>query len=99
MKIEEAINTLSLFGCFDCKRYAEDLDCCYDNMDCWEAKDMAIEALEKQIPKKPTFSLHYFNSGLTGNVGHCPSCPEHATLMYNTPYCPHCGQAIDWSEE
>lgn len=56
-------------------------------------------AIKRQIPQKPTFSLHHFNSGLSGNVGHCPSCPEHTTLMYATPYCPNCGQAIDWSDE
>lgn len=48
---------------------------------------IAIEALEKQIPKK-------------ANGGHCPLCGE--MLFWEgrvlLPTCP-CGQKIDWSEE
>jgi hypothetical protein len=52
-----------------------------------EAFDAAIEALEKQIPKKScsTSSLFRYN---------CPSCGNHFPL--NGKYCDKCGQAIDW---
>lgn len=51
------------------------------------AFSMAIEALEKQIPKKRTHIswTHY----------HCPVCSK----AVNSNYCGNCGQAIDWSEE
>lgn len=55
-----------------------------------ESINFAIEALEKQIPKKPP------NQDRTV----CPSCNSKA--RYGMPYeyfCPHCGQAIDWSDE
>ena len=50
---------------------------------------LAIEALEKQVPKKPPN-----HDGMV-----CPSCNSKA--RYGHPYeyyCPHCGQAIDWEE-
>ena len=55
---------------------------------------IAIEVLEKQIPKKP------FHSGLTYD---CPSCLEEvgkitkSNKLRKTHRCV-CGQAIDWSE-
>ncbi len=33
---------------------------------------------------------------------HCPNCNEIQVFGYyqiNNKYCPHCGQAIDWSDE
>ena len=50
-----------------------------------EALNMAIEALEKQIPKKPT---------KTRSEIVCPTCK---TLVGSSPYCRYCGQALDGS--
>lgn len=56
--------------------------------------EMAIAALEKQIPKKPIENptddtcLYYEN--------HCPSCENLLVVRYK--HCPKCGQHIDWSE-
>lgn len=47
---------------------------------------LAILALEKQIPKKPT---------KTRSEIVCPTCK---TLVGSSPYCRYCGQAIDWSD-
>ena len=61
-----------------------------------DALEMAAEALEKQIPKKPIGDLH--------SVPHyrCSVC-KGGVKMYETSYvypiCHHCGQAIDWSED
>ena len=51
--------------------------------------DVAIESMEKQIPKKPIMKkrehiLHY----------ECPCC-GFTTLL---PHCGNCGQKIDWEE-
>ena len=54
-----------------------------------EAIDMAIEALEKQIPKKP----YKDNENGVYEKEHCPSC--HRSLFPNDHHC-ECGQAIDW---
>ena len=51
-----------------------------------EACEIAAEALEKQIPKKP---IKY-----KGEIV-CPSCK---TLVGSAPYCRYCGCALDWSE-
>ena len=60
-----------------------------------EAYDLAIEALEKQIPKKPT----------RGKYGHteCACCgwvvESFCGDLEQYPFCPNCGQAIDWSDD
>jgi len=60
---------------------------------------MAVDALGKQIPKKPSITI--FN-------GYCPDCKEafgksnvEEAILYPKyhRYCPMCGQAIDWSED
>lgn len=47
------------------------------------AFDIAISALEKQIPKKPI---------KTKSEIVCPTC---RTLVGSNPYCKYCGQALD----
>ena len=53
------------------------------------AFETAIEALEKQIPKKVTKSV-------------CPSCKRIFLFRHGEKrkgdYCDNCGQALDWSE-
>lgn len=57
---------------------------------------LAIEALEKQIPKKP---LHMHKNY------YCPICKEDGWMLWDDAvpndmdkYCGICGQAIDWGE-
>ena len=66
------------------------------------AIEIAINALEKQIPKKPDC--------IEDKMWCCPVCDNHllhkwvkypTELMPKTeglPYCMSCGQKIDWSE-
>ena len=69
-------------------------ECLWDgkcNEDCPEcnAMEVAISAIEKQIPKKPD---------LDGGV-YCQCCLHEFKENYDTTsYCPNCGQAIDWSD-
>ena len=53
------------------------------------AIEMAIKALKKQIPKKPTKDKY---------VPELDFCPKCGTEVTNCNYCPHCGQKIDWNE-
>ena len=63
--------------------------------------EMAIAALEKQIPKKPTYEGDgYWNGQLVYDTWICPNCEKRYEVdCDNYDYCPDCGQAIDWSEE
>ena len=56
----------------------------------------AIEALEKQLPKKPDI-MDY----ILGDINFkCPTCKsEYICEKENEPlYCQNCGQRLDWSE-
>lgn len=62
-----------------------------------EVAEMAIEALEKQIPKKPN---EYYDGYADGNPViefECPNCGAELDADFDH-HC-RCGQAIDWSEE
>lgn len=87
MTIEEAIKLLEIQKpVLGCKEYKKPLMTAYD---------MAIEALEKQIPKKPIVNrtddtcLYYEN--------YCPSCENLLVIRYK--HCPKCGKSVDWSVE
>lgn len=69
--------------------------------DLLQALDMAIEALEKQIPKKPEFIADGYADGeLVYDTWVCPSCGKYYEVDYDDyDFCPKCGQHIDWSEE
>lgn len=56
-----------------------------------EAKNMAIQALEKQIPKKPDFTEDK-------EFALCPCCNGKG-LLDRQKYCDNCGQKLDWPEE
>lgn len=54
-----------------------------------------IEALKKQIPKKPILDTIYL-SGL--EWFRCPRC-NHNNIEKNDNFCHNCGQALEWSDE
>ena len=69
-----------------------------DSDDYYDAVDMAISALEKQIPKKPEdLQLVKNAAGYTfSRSGKCPCCGETVEYYCNSWVCDLCGQAIDW---
>lgn len=71
--------------------------------------EKVMELLEKQIPKKPKLANNIYKQ----KCYWCPSCShyfiEHyvedwfnklmlEAMSHTNAYCPHCGQAIDWSK-
>lgn len=71
--------------------------CSFEN-----AYGMAIQALEKQIPKKPRKTDSY--KGVLKRVYAyvCPTCGNVCLEKYmnerqNTMFCWNCGQKLDWS--
>lgn len=66
-----------------------------------EAFDVAISALEKQIPKKVELEGDGYdeNGNLIYDTGYCPNCRHIFEVDYDaTKHCPECGQALDWSD-
>ena len=77
------------------KEYLTDMKICDG-----EEMDMAIKALEKQIPKKPIIHTNDID-----RLACCPVCDSNVDWTYegfwrkgNPKYCKNCGQAIDWSD-
>lgn len=58
-----------------------------------QALDMAIEALEKQMPKK------VITANIDGNIElrYCPYC-RIRFIKAGMKYCGECGQALDWDD-
>lgn len=66
-----------------------------------EQYGIAIEALEKQLAKKPNFEGDGYapDGTFVYDTWICPSCREYYEVDYDDyDYCPKCGQKIDWSE-
>lgn len=62
------------------------------NSICAKGCNLAIEALEKQIPKKTT--------RIKQTCHETDGCSICRTEFYNKyKYCPECGQKLDWSGE
>lgn len=66
-----------------------------------KARNIAIKALEKQIPKKPDYEADGYSDGqLVYDTWICPCCEKHYEVDYdNYDYCPDCGQKLDWIVE
>ena len=74
----------------DLKLHSKDLSSKYKN-----SLRMAINALEKQIPKKPHKNFEKFS-------GVWCSCGKYLGKGYfvdKPSYCTDCGQKLDWSDE
>ena len=82
MKPEEAIETIKIAISEVEWEYPMDYAAAFEN---------AIEALEKQIPKKPISSKYEQIS--------CPNCSVslvYCLHSYKASYCEECGQRLDW---
>ena len=68
-----------------------------------EALDVAINALEKQIPKKPEYEADGYAGGeLVYDYAKCPICGhdfEYGINDWGCKYCSDCGQKLNWSDE
>ena len=66
-----------------------------------EARDMAINALEKQIAKKPINNKHTVSVSSTAvkvvDWWKCGKCNGDLTRQFAC--CPYCQTVIDWSDE
>lgn len=83
MTYEKAISILNEIGGY-CSNDAKYVAC-----------DIAIEALEKQIPDKPLWG--YTCKANNTSWRSCPVC--HARQHNTHKFCSQCGQALDWSDD
>ena len=59
--------------------------------------EISINALEKQIPKKPEESYDGYADGNPVIDYHCPNCYREVDEDELEHHC-ECGQALDWSD-
>ena len=90
MKYDDAKSTFLLEHCAErCEGYQNDDTCknCEINV--------AIKAIDKQIPKKPEPK-----KDASGEYYVCPICGVYQEYLTDgkPPYCVNCGQALDWQE-
>ena len=107
MKESEAIEKLKNMRLY--MQIEDESNDCKFTEDDYKANEMAIQALEKQIPKKPNKTID--SSWGTQKEAHtCPVCDYYLTEVHfiepqkiesnkKITYCETCGQAIDWSDE
>ena len=95
-KVREAIYCMKAsIGETMCEECVNYYGCDHTKMD--DMMRTAIEALEKQLPKRPDI-MDY----ILGDINFkCPTCKsEYICEKENEPlYCQNCGQRIDWSEK
>ena len=79
----------------------------YDWEEMLEVRNVAIKALDKQIPKKPQYvDTRFRHHGRRTSDGSsldkcykCPNCNSHIFHVFDSEkYCKYCGQALDWSD-
>ncbi len=66
-----------------------------------EAIGLAISSLEYRTPRKPDYEGDGYdeNGELIYDTWICPCCECKYEVDYdNYAFCPHCGQALDWSD-
>ena len=63
--------------------------------------NIAISAIEKQIPKKPTYEGDGYDDkgNLIYDTAYCPTCDKEFEVdYYSRRCCNECGQVLDWSD-
>ena len=64
----------------------------------YEANELAIQALEKQIPNHP--KMRHLKKFDGYNDGWCPSCGSYIEeVSFDIHFCQKCGQRLNWNAE
>ena len=65
-----------------------------------EALEMAVSALEKQIPRELIAEGDgYADGSMVYDIFYCPSCDHRMEEDEVEDYCPNCGQRLCWESE
>ena len=90
-KVREAIERVKNFPGWN----RDDLWLGMEDME--ELTETILEALEKQLSKKPIKTTEETGIRYTDSY-RCPNCGQGFTGTGIADYCYHCGQKLDWSE-
>ena len=94
MTNEEAIENYKYDRAIDLIRRIRTEETHEREIDRHKALDLAISALEKQIPKRPIKRTFVIGCKEVKPINCCPTCKEP-----NNDDCCDCGQRIDWSND
>lgn len=83
--VQEQINNSCDGCCNSCNLYL-------NNESVLLAYNIIIPIISAQIPKKVIDKSKEYN----GEYGRCPKCLYTVADYYDTKYCKHCNQALDW---
>lgn len=83
------------------KELQDSIDLPFEYVVSEEATKMAVNALEKQVPKKPRKTNSYRGIFRRIYAYVCPNCgnaclEKQANERQNTMFCWNCGQKLDW---
>lgn len=104
MDYNEAINCINIDVCYHQPQCIDGICKSTEENPC--AIDVAIEALEKQTPKKPKFVTKkevydpdrpFATIDVTTMI--CPCCNSKIMFRKTIKHCLECGQLLDWSDE
>ena len=95
----DCMNECGVFNREDIKKkdLCDNCDYCYSQGNFGEQREafqMALQALEKQIPKKPK---NRYKTRYIWDSAYCPICNCGITARW--AYCQCCGQKLDWGDE
>lgn len=85
------------------KEFQQNIDMPFGSNISRKASELAIQALEKQIPKKPIIKQYF--KDMEEEYLCCPTCGEILTDRIPADnktfyfHCMNCGQKFDWSDE
>ena len=107
--IQGKLDCMKKCDTFDCLNSddCDECDYCYAQGTFGEQKEafeIAIQTLEKKIPKKPRKTDSYRGVLKRVYAYVCPTCGNACLEKYmnerqNTMFCWNCGQKLDWSDE
>lgn len=63
-----------------------------------EQWELLQELVDKETPEKPFYDGVPTEDGEEVEIRVCPNCCETVNFIVNFPYCPYCGQKLDWSD-
>ena len=103
MTESESIKILKKDSCYECAQGTDSpFNCEYGGCRVAKATRIAIQALEKQIPKKPIMKQYF--KDMEEEYLCCPTCGEILTDRIPADnktfyfHCMNCGQKFDWSD-